>query len=71
MRYDPIMGMLLGAQAKVDTKIQVIDPSNLSLDLMVHTWDPRPPQKSYKGNIWHMSDMQCLFQVLSHHGWYS
>ena len=49
--------MLLGAQAKVDTKIHVIDPSNLSLDLMVHTWDPRPPHKSYKGNIWHMSDM--------------
>ena len=26
MIYDPIMGMLLGVQARVDTKIQVIDP---------------------------------------------
>ena len=36
---------------------------------MVHTWDPGPPHKSDKGNIWHMSEMWCLFQGLSHHGW--
>ena len=68
-RYGPIMGMeLLGVQAKVDTKMKVIGPKNLSLDLMVHTWDLGPPNKSYKGNIWHMSEMWCLFQGVSHHG---
>ena len=69
--YHPIMGILIGVQVRVDTKIQVIDPWYLSLDLMVHTWDLGPPHKFYKGNIWNISEIWCFFQGLANHRWYS